>query len=421
MMPTSSAPKKPQVQSREEVPALNPLNTVISHPPTQAKKESQSQIPFSPITAQKSSAIPVSGVPMFEKPQSSIPFSTHGPQLQSQNIMPSHPHIPFLPVPVGTPQQNPQQMYYQPHMIQPPQPMIQQGHGLTFSPIGQLPSHMNMGMDINTQMTPYSQQQTGKYGATGTRRAVKITHPDTKEELRLGKRTEYSLPVHSQTVIPFSQNPNNFYSTIPSNSFGSGPIYYPNTQTTTSSQATRFGYVSVNQPGASVSIANPSSQNTVQRRKYGPSTQGVSQQNLVQSQDFQLPPDDITGTPSIKVSLPVCKDEAINVAKSIDEVSLAQKVSDISVESLVQKQKSVSIIEPSCSSNLVIPYLDSLHKIQPDGLSPNVTSTLVDTGLVSLSTLSKEDPRITSDNFIDHQIIDDKKEIKQFQQQPQVC
>lgn len=423
-MPTSAAPKTPQVQPRSEVPGLNQANTVTSHPPTQAKKESHSQISFpSPISAQKSSAIPESGVPMFEKHQGSIPFSTHGPQLQSQSTMPSHLHIPYLPMPVGTPQQNQQQMYYQAHMMQPPQSMIQQGHGLSFSPIGhQLPSHMNMGIDINAQMTPYSQQQTGKYGATVPRRAVKITHPDTKEELRLGKRTEYSLPAHSQSqpIAPFSQNPNNFYSTMQSNSFGPGPIYYPNTQPTTNSQATRFNYVAVSQQGASVSIANPSSQSTVQQRKYVPSsTQGISQPvNLVQPRDVHLLPADKTGTPSIKVSLPGCKDEAINVVKSIEEVSSAQKVSDVTLEPSVQKQKSVSVIQPSCSSNVAMPCSGSLQKIHPDSLSPTVTNPLVDIVLVSLSTVSKEDPRITSDNFRDSQF--DKKEIGKFQQKQQV-
>ncbi|KAE8679485.1 Eukaryotic translation initiation factor 4G, putative isoform 2 [Hibiscus syriacus] len=101
--------------------------------------------------------------------------------------MPMH-----MPLPMGNAPQVQQHVFVpglQAHQL-PPQGMMHQGQGSGFSPPigGQLPPHLgSLGMGIAPQ---YPQQQGGKFGVPRKTTTVKITHPDTHEELRLDKRTD---------------------------------------------------------------------------------------------------------------------------------------------------------------------------------------------------------------------------------------
>ncbi|KAK9065450.1 hypothetical protein SSX86_014849 [Deinandra increscens subsp. villosa] len=143
-----------------------------------------------PAHAQKPSGPPMPSIPMqmpFHQSQIHIPFGGQNPPLQSQNIGANTVPIPMhLPVGNTSPQVPPQVFV---PSIQHHQGIIHPSQGLTFSSqmAPQLGNMGGMGMGLGPQ---YQQQPMGNLNFGGARRAVKITHPETHEELRLDKRTD---------------------------------------------------------------------------------------------------------------------------------------------------------------------------------------------------------------------------------------
>ena len=157
-------------------------------------------------------------------------------------------------------------------------------HGVQQGIIHQLPPQLsNMGMGMTP---PYPRQQGGKFG--GPRKTtVKITHPDTHEELRLDKRADsYSdggsltprslpnMPPQSQPIPPFAPpHTLNFYNP---NSFNPGSMFYPpqssvpltSSQLAPNSQAPRFNYP-VGQNPQNMVYMNPSALNSLPVNKTG--------------------------------------------------------------------------------------------------------------------------------------------------------
>ena len=151
-------------------------------------------------------------------------------------------------------------------------------HGVQQGIIHQLPPQLsNMGMGMTP---PYPRQQGGKFG--GPRRTtVKITHPDTHEELRLDKRADsYSdggsltprslpnMPPQSQPIPSFApSHPLNFYNP---NSFNAGSMFsrpqssvpLTSSQLAPNSQAPRFNYP-VGQNPQNMVYMNPSALNSL--------------------------------------------------------------------------------------------------------------------------------------------------------------
>ncbi|KAI3444835.1 hypothetical protein Pfo_001500 [Paulownia fortunei] len=171
-----------------------------------------------PVTqAQKPSLHPIPGMPMqlpFHQPQVPVQFCGPNPQIQSQAL--SGTSLP-MPMPMSLPLGNPPVQHsmfvpgLQPHPMQ-SQGMMHQGQSLNFSPqMGpQLPPQLgNMGMNMASQ---FPQQPAVKY--SGSRKTVKITHPETHEELRLDSSPAQRLHpnVQSQPISSFPPNiPMNFY------------------------------------------------------------------------------------------------------------------------------------------------------------------------------------------------------------------
>lgn len=166
-------------------------NAVEGHSTPQANTDTQvSSIPPS-AQPQKTSLHPVPGLPMpLPFHQAPIPIQYSGPRAQL------HPHgmitssvprpIP-IPLQMGGPQIQ-QQVYaqtLQSHLMQ-PQGFMPQSQNINFSSqLGtQMPQLGSMGINITSQ---FLQQQPGNLGSP--RRAVKITHPETHEELTLSQRT----------------------------------------------------------------------------------------------------------------------------------------------------------------------------------------------------------------------------------------
>lgn len=176
------------------------------------------------IQSQKPALHPIPGMAMqlpFHQQHMPVQFGGPNPQIQSQ----------ALPIPMSLPLGNPQVQHsmfipgLQPHPMQ-SQGMMHQGQGLNFSAqMGpQLsPQLGNMGMGLAPQ---FPQQAPVKY--SGSRKTVKITHPDTHEELMLDSspapRLHPSVQSQSQPISSFPPNmPMNFY---PS-SYNAAPLFYP--------------------------------------------------------------------------------------------------------------------------------------------------------------------------------------------------
>ncbi|KAI4364681.1 hypothetical protein MLD38_020738 [Melastoma candidum] len=186
--------------------------------------------------------MPLKPMPM-SFPQSSVPlqFGGQNQQIQSQGPTATPMQFPIpLPIPISVanaPRGVQQQIFVpglQPHALQ-PHAMMHQVQGLNFGPqlSSQLPPQMgNLGMGVST----YSSPQVPKFG--GQRKSlVKITHPDTRQEVRLDERMDtfadgplatrahLNFPPQSQPIASYSANPSvNFY-----HSYGQGPLYSPAT------------------------------------------------------------------------------------------------------------------------------------------------------------------------------------------------
>ncbi|GMI74099.1 eukaryotic translation initiation factor 4G, CUCUMOVIRUS MULTIPLICATION 2 [Hibiscus trionum] len=179
-------------------------------------------------------------MPFHHQPQVSMQFGGSLPHIRSQGVSATSVQMPMhMPLPLGNGPQVVQQPVFvpglQPHPL-PPQGMMHQGQGLSFTqPLGgQLATQLgNMGMGIAPQ---YSPQQGGKFGVPRKTTPVKITHPETHEELRLSKRTDTFLDggssgPRSHPNVPQSQpvpsfapsHPVNYYS----NSYNTNPMFYP--------------------------------------------------------------------------------------------------------------------------------------------------------------------------------------------------
>ncbi|XVE76801.1 hypothetical protein DITRI_Ditri13aG0009600 [Diplodiscus trichospermus] len=155
--------------------------------------------------------------------------SMHMPFHQSQSVTGSSIQMPMhMPLPMGNAPQVQRQVFVpdlQPRPL-PPQGMMHQSQGLSFTPPlgGQLEPRLgNLGMGITPR---YPQQQGGKFGVPRKTTPVKIMHPDTHEELRLDKRTDTysdggSSGPRSHPIVPSRSLPIPIFA--PSHS-----IYYSN-------------------------------------------------------------------------------------------------------------------------------------------------------------------------------------------------
>ncbi|KAL1540059.1 eukaryotic translation initiation factor 4G-like [Salvia divinorum] len=220
-------PKQPAVKKDAGVPNLT--NAREAHPLSRSKRDIQVSVAPPVTQIQKPVVHAMPGMPMqmpYHQPQVSVPFGGPNPQIQSQAMPGALPLSMQMALPMGNPQMQ-QPMFIsslQPHPMQ-PQGMMQ-GQNFNFPPpmAHQLPPQLgNMGINMTPQ---FSQQQAGKYG--GSRKTVKITHPDTHEELRLegspAPRSHPVMPPQSQPIPSFPQNHQmNFYP----NSYNTNPVYFP--------------------------------------------------------------------------------------------------------------------------------------------------------------------------------------------------
>ncbi|GFY90375.1 eukaryotic translation initiation factor 4G [Actinidia rufa] len=261
--PIPSVPKK-QIPRKDEG-AGDQSNTGVVNQMSKAKRDVQISSAPAVTQTQPPSVHPIPGVSMpmpFHQPQVPVQFGGSNAHIQSQGIT-AISSLP-MPFPMGNAPQLQQQVFVpsmQPHPMQ-TQGIMHQGQNMNFtSQMGpQLPPQLgNLGVNMGPQFT---QQQAGKYGSS--RKPIKITHPDTHEELRLdgglsGPRSHPNVP-QSQPMTSVPPHPINYY---PNSLYfpGPGPVPLTSNQINPSSQAPRFSYP-VSQGPQSISFLNPSVHNS---------------------------------------------------------------------------------------------------------------------------------------------------------------
>ncbi|KAK9757730.1 hypothetical protein RND81_01G182700 [Saponaria officinalis] len=183
----------------------------------------------------------------FTQPTGPMQFGGPNTQIPSQGIRPnSHPMPIQMPLPMGNPTQVQQPVFMPglPHHLMPNQGIIHQGPNFGFNPplAHQLPHQpRNLGMN----MSPQVNQQGGNFGSA--RKTVKITHPDTHEELKLDDKNGGSPNSRVNHIAhPLSQSytaarPGSFYQ----NSYTSASPFIPpqsSVPLTSTSLGPRFNY-----------------------------------------------------------------------------------------------------------------------------------------------------------------------------------
>lgn len=452
---------------RKNVGTLNQSNPAESHLPEPVKREANAQNLAAPAaaTAQKSSGLPVAGmsVPMtFRPPQVPLQFGGPTSQIQSQAITPSSLQIP-MPLPVGNASQVQQQVFvpgFQTHCLQ-PQGLMHQGQSLGFAPqMGhQLVSPLaNLGIGMPPQ---FPQQQAGKFG--GLRKPVKITHPETHEELKLDKRTESymdvgssgprshpNMPAQSQPVTPF---PVNYYSHMQPNPYNSNFFFPTSTslpltsnQMTPGSLPSGYNYTG-GQGVQNISFMNPPALNRLPFNKAGHSMAGKSEsgklehvhgghavvsapptssvQGMVKPAIGSLP--EKLGSSSIMLTSPVNQIYSPKLLKQPGEANFIHHVrdSEIGSENFVQQPKS----DPESSGPIPLPatvkHSTSSVAVSTQGVSPSASSVPLMPAEGSASVLINAESRRgesvkRSNSLKEQQKKPSKKEVRHFQQKHQV-
>ncbi|KAG2325457.1 hypothetical protein Bca4012_039984 [Brassica carinata] len=256
---TSSAPPNMDEQKRAQMQQAA-LKTTPNVPAPVPKKDSPNKAAdvqlhhMSPLSQTQKSPITHIRMPSVQTPYQhpQVPHPVHfgappNMHMQPPNVAPTSFQMPMpMGLPMGNSPQIQQQVFFQglpshPMHHQGMMHQAPQGHGFA-TPMG-AQIHPQMG-HVGVGMSPqYPQQQGGKYGGGRKTTPVKITHPDTHEELRLGGRGDLhqdgqpqgpkshpNTPPRSHPVSTFAPRPLNVIQT----SFNSSPI--------TSAQAPRFQF-----------------------------------------------------------------------------------------------------------------------------------------------------------------------------------
>ncbi|CAJ1948930.1 unnamed protein product [Sphenostylis stenocarpa] len=299
----ASVSSVPKHQQRPKKDVVNEQSNVKE---IKANKDSQMSALTSVSQMSKPFDTLVTGISIltsYHQPQAPLQFGGANTHIQSQAISTASLQIPIpMPLPIGNATQVQHPVFVpslQPHPMH-PQRVMHQGQNINFSP--QMGNHLphqlgNIGTGIGRQ---YPLQQGGKF--TGPRKTthVKITHPETHEELRLDKRIDaYSngsssgvrshpnIPSQSQPVKSFPAQPMNYFS---SSSYNTNSLYYPpiiSRPITPNPQPPTFNYP-VNHDPQGVRFMNPSSQGSSTNNKpSGTTTIMDSSSSNSSTSDFQ--------------------------------------------------------------------------------------------------------------------------------------
>ncbi|RLM53057.1 hypothetical protein C2845_PMPSC006796 [Panicum miliaceum] len=374
---SQQVPQQPQQQqSRKDAVGSSQPTSVNPHLPSQLKRDAHASPSVPNVTSLRPTVQPMPGVQMsipFHHQPAPVPlqFGGHGPQLQPQ-VVPSSLQMSMGLTGSNAPQV-PQQLYaptIQHHQLQ-QQAMMHQGQGMSYvTSVGhQFPPQLgNIPMNIPPQ---YSQQQPNKFVAP-RKTTVKITHPDTHEELKLDKRMDSSGQRAAPNLAPQSQSqpvggyaPHIGFFHQPSNSYNQSGIYYPPTtgvsQVPTGSSGPRFNYP-VTQSGQAITYMSPSA---------GPPVSGQSQMT-VKPHPGGLQAEK-SGTQAVTITAPPGKSDAPKLRPAEDAPASRQKDSEV-VSGITVSNKSAH--EKETKAPLVSeknPTVVSL--LQTEGAKPPISVT----------------------------------------------
>ncbi|RZR88788.1 hypothetical protein BHM03_00016414 [Ensete ventricosum] len=478
-VPTSSVPSAPKQQHHQQtmkdVGGARQSGGGESHSIALVKRDASASGPSAPIVpAPKASALPISGMPVpmpmpFQPQPPQVPpqYGGPSPQLQSPGLAANSLQM-SMTLPVGNTSQVAQQIYVpsiQPHFVQ-QQTMMHQGQGLAFAPpIGhQLPPQLrNLGIGIAPQ---FPQQQPGKFG--GQRKTtVKITHPETHEELRLEKRIDSFKdgvasgqrplpnvipPSHSLPTYTASHQ-TKYFSPMQQNSYSHSQLMFPATvpvasgQAPAISQAPIYGTYPISQSGQHLNFMNSSMINAISGGKPAPSplrhiSEGDKLEALPASASL-LTAVQVTTKPSISsqaervgaslsmppvvISAPVSKPEAPEVKKTaVADIVPSQRHRETSPDKPAQQLKSgfrslnnVSLPSTGTSSSVAAPVLSTQIMLAEASSAPKIPDGDSATVLVGIDG-KKGEPVQISDSLKDNQRKTSKKDARNSHQQCQL-
>ncbi|XP_078155910.1 eukaryotic translation initiation factor 4G-like isoform X2 [Carex rostrata] len=333
----NSNPVLPQSHPR---PPTQPLNPQSKGPSQQAPPVSGSAPGPAPPQPRPPPNVPFQHMPgmphpvPFQHQQAPSPvqlqFGAHGPQMPTpQGVVPSSLQM-TMTLPVGSgPNQVPQTMFVsgiQPHGLQ-QQALLHQSQGMGFVPptghqLGQ-PQLGGMGMGSLGPRYPSPQQSPAKFVSARKAPTVKITHPDTHEEVKLenvaaAPRAMPNMAAQSQPIQTLPPHMG-YYHQVHHGSYNPSAMYFPgsnipltSTQMSTGSQPPQYPF-SVPQPGQTMTYMNPQSIiNQV------PSSKPVATPTSQSHADSETVPPPSTARPTVTITQPV-KVEAPKQSKPSDK------------------------------------------------------------------------------------------------------
>ncbi|XP_057450984.1 eukaryotic translation initiation factor 4G-like isoform X2 [Lotus japonicus] len=238
-MPVPPVPKQQQ-PPRKDAGVTEQSNAGEPYMGTKFKQDPQVSA-LTPLNQMQKPSVPASGISVsvpYHQSQVPLQFGGPNPQIPTQSLSTAPLQMPIpLPLPIGNAAQVQQPVFVQglqPHPMH-PQGIMHQSQNMSFIP-HQLSHQLgNMGIGIGHQ---YSQLHGGKFPGPRKPASVKITHPDTHQELKLEKREDaYSdggssgarshpnVPSQSQPVKSFSASHSmNYY---PPSTYNTSSHYYP--------------------------------------------------------------------------------------------------------------------------------------------------------------------------------------------------
>jgi len=360
-LPPQQVPQQPQQQSaRKEAVGSSQHNSINPHITSQLKRDVHPS-PSVPNVTSLRPTVQIPGVqmpiPFHHQPaQVSLQFGGHGAQLQPQVVPSSYQMSMGL---TGSSTQVPQQLYaptLQHHQLQ-QQAMMHPGQGMGYVPsvAHQFPQLGNIPMNIASQ---YAQQQPNTHAAA-RKTTVKITHPDTHEELKLDKRMDSSGQRAAPSLTQQSQPVGNYAPHIgffhqPQSSYNQSGMYYPTTagvnQVATGSSGPRYNYP-VTQSGQAMTYISPSAVPPV----------SAQSQYTVKPHPIGLVTE--KSSTHVTISAPPAKSEPPKLRAAEDSASSRQKDNEIvsgiavSSKSILEKEESNDPLVTVKHSTVISPSL----------------------------------------------------------------
>jgi len=273
----------------------------------------------------------------FHPPPVPVQFGGLNAQIQSQGVPATPLQMPMqMPLQMGNPQV--QQQVFMPglqHHLMQTQGIMHQSQSLGFNPqLGtQLPHQPgNLPMNMPPQI---NQQQAVKFGSI--RKSVKITHPETHEELRLDSRDGGSIGSrahHAQQSQPVpTYTPTHPVGYYPNSYAANGPFFpapsshpLPSTQLPPSSTPPRFNYPVSQGPPTPLFISQSS--NSVPINMAGPVRQGALEPSSVDFvrdvQNILAPAQSTSTTVIVKAAAGTKADKGLdsNAVEKVDSQAL---------------------------------------------------------------------------------------------------